>query len=278
MSSVEKTLADYFVDAICHDYLLCILITSYTGTKKKGSANLPFGLGKTTLAFWLSFYLNGKDWDKVFETSVYNPLELARLLKPMSKRKNCAVWDDVQATAPAVQGVPIAIRSLANFVSTQRPEVACIVMTAPNISAISSPLRKLVTFEIIVRERGIYEVQKIVYRKNFKDPLQDLARLEYVEETAQDAPFEKLPESVQDRYNVWRSREKLKLYPNLLSQLEGYIAAREFDESGQVPNTLTGKVIHSGRCYSVMLPEEIGRQLHKKQVTFTVPREAEPQE
>jgi len=259
---VEKDLTDYFIEAIHDNYLIVMLITSYTQAKNK-TRNLPFGLGKTTLAFWLNYYLNGSNWNKVFETSVYNPYDLAKLLEPGSERKLAVVWDDTQATAPATQGVPRAIRRLANFISTERPEIACIIMTAPNISSISAPLRNLVNFEIIVSERGYYEVHKISYHKNFKRPHQDLARFEYIEELAREAPFPPLPDDIQKRYRQWRINQKLVLYPSLLGELETYTKLQEWNkDAGEIP-ILHTQITKGSHGYIVNIPEAVGKNLHK---------------
>lgn len=273
--STERTLADYFLEAINNDYLITVLITSYTKAKVK-TQNLPFGVGKTTLAFWLSYYMNGKNWDTVFERCAYNPYGLAKMLEPGSIRKQAILYEDVQATAPAEQGVPKAIRRLANFLSTQRPEVACLLMTAPNISMISSPLRKLVIFEVIVSERGHYEVQKISYHKNFKDPLHDMARLEYLEETVREEPFEPLPTDVMERYNKWRVNQKLRLYPALMAELDTYIKLGDFEQQPldktELETLLTcrGSVIKTGGGFSVRIPDELGKKLHHQHIQVSI--------
>lgn len=269
MEHVEKDLADYLVEAINQDYLLCLIITSYTQAKRK-TQNLPFGIGKTTLEFWLNYYMNGEDWNKVFESTVYNPYDLARLLEPGRSRLNAVSWDDVQATAPAMQGVPKAIRRLANFLSTERPEVACLIMTAPNINSISSPLRKLIVFEIIVVERGYYEVQKITYHKNFRRPLQDIAKLDYIEELARDAPFPPLPRGIEEQYKKWRIEQKLKLYPNLLSEIEAYVKLQQWTGSIEEIPLLEGTVIKAARGYVVKLPDEVGHKLHRRKVQIAL--------
>jgi len=270
-AGIERDLADYFIEAIKNDYLITVLITSYTKAKRK-TENLPFGLGKTTLMFWFNYYMNGRSWDKVFETTTYNPYSLAELLKPNSERKSAVSWDDVQSTAPAEQGVPRAIRRLANFLSTERPEIACLLMTAPNISMISSPIRKLVIFEVIVSERGKYEVQKISYYKHYKDPLHDIARLDYLEESPEPEYFKPLPVEILDRYKKWRATEKMKLYPSLLAELQTYIQLRDFDPEGKEASaTLEGTVVRGAHGYVIELPKELGENLHRQRVVFSRP-------
>lgn len=275
-TSTEKTLADYFLEAINNDYLITVLVTSYTKAKVK-TQNLPFGVGKTTLAFWLSYFMNGKNWDTVFDRCAYNPHSLGRMLEPGVERKQAVLWEDVQATAPAEQGVPKAIRRLANFLSTERPEIACLLMTAPNISMISSPLRKLVIFEVIVSARGHYEVQKISYHKNFKDPLHDLARLEYLEETVREEPFDPLPPEVLQRYTRWRVEQKKRLYPNLMAELDAYVKLGAFEQptldNGELDSLLVkGTVIRAANGYVLRVPDELGKKLHRQQIQVSIAR------
>jgi len=280
MPAEKKDFGTYMVEAINNNYLITMAITSYTQAKRPTS-NLPFGLGKTTLGLELNYLLQGGDptyndqaiWEKVFRSTVYNPLELVKLLEPGSPRKNCVVWDDVQATAPAEQGVPKAIRRLANFLSTERPEVACLIFTTPNINQISSPLRKLVNFEVIVSERGLYEVHKIMYRKNFKKPLVDLSRLEYMEELDQTCPFPPLSQTNQERYDMWRVKEKIKLYPALKADLELYIKAREFQDDDAIKEQLAcinTRVVKVGGRYVIHLPEELGKSIHMQNIKVAV--------
>jgi len=268
----EKNLADYIIQSIKEDYLLTILVSSYTQAKIK-SDNLPFGVGKTTIAMRLSHIINGHDWNKVFDGLCYNPVQLGELLRPNKERLKVALWDDVQFTAPAAQGVPKAVRQLANYISTNRPELACLIMTAPNINSISAPLRRLVTFEVIVVQRGIYEVQKISYHKNYKNPQQDRARLRYIEELSEDTPFAKLPPEIQIRYDKWRAQQKQLLYPNLMKNLQTHLAMKEWDAEtlGVTAKNLSSVITkgpHDG--YYFKLPRKLGEKLHQKNVTVDV--------
>lgn len=278
MSRIDRDLADYLVEAITEDYLLCILISSYTQAKKK-THNLPFGIGKTTLAIHLSKHMNQKSYDWVLDNAIdYDPYNVCKKLKPSRERLNCEVYDDVQATAPASQGVPRAIRRMANFISTERPELACLLMTAPNMNSVASPLRKLVVFEVIVVERGQYEVQKISYHKNYKNPLIDLSKLEYMEELSNDNPFPKLPHDIEEKYKAWRIKQKLALYPSLLDEMEKYVKFNDWipDEESltevlqSTGCKITGHVIKAGHGYAIQLPEELGEELHKKKIRINI--------
>jgi len=259
-----KEFAEYLRDAITNNFLLVVLITSQTQGKRK-SENLPFGLGKSTLMLWLMYYMNGKDWETVFSKLCGNPYDVILLLEPGAKRTRAAGWDAVQMTAPAEQGVPKVIRQLASYVSDTRPEMACLIMTASNINAISSPLRKLVVFEIIISERGEYEIQKIKYHKNYEQPLQDLCKLDYIEEGS----FPKLPIEVIERYEEWRKKSKQKIYPTLKAACETYMKLQN-EQVGDA-QTITGSVIKIGNSgYAVRLPRGIGEKYHRQLVQLNV--------
>jgi len=281
MPKITKNLAQYVGEAIAKDYLITIAITSYTQAKYQ-TANLPFGLGKTTLAMQLAYLLNGgsvndnysdrRVWEKVHNIMCYDPLAVAKLLEPGSERKRCIIWDDPQATAPSSSSVPIAIRKLANFISTERPECACIFLTTPNLNFIAAPLRKLVNFEIIISERGFYEVHKISYYKDFKRPLQDQMHFDYVDEVSHDAPFPALPTIEQAWYNHWRTERKQQLYPAMAKELENYTKLGNFvKEDGElVSEQLEGKWIKTGRDTVFKLNDpQLAEQLHNKHMTLT---------
>lgn len=278
MPEVRKSLAEFVSDAITKDYLITIAITSYTQAKNQ-TRNLPFGLGKTTLCMELAYLLNGGSindnyqnknvWKKVNEIMVYDPYNMGKLLEPGRTRIPCALWDDVQATAPASQSVPIAVRSLANFISTQRPECACIFLSTPNLNFIAAPLRKLVNFEIIVSERGLYEVHKLSYYKDFKRPLQDRMHFDYVEEVPRDEPFPALPDFEQIWYNKWRIERKQQLYPNMMKNLKTYVQLQQWEKTGDVIECqISGHAIRGphGKTY-IEVPEEFKGKLIEGNVT-----------
>lgn len=278
MPRVEKALGEFLADAITKNYLITIAITSYTQAKNQ-TRNLPFGLGKTSLAMELAYLLNGGSvndnyenknvWEKVHKIMSYDPYNLGLLLEPGKERKSCVIYDDVQATAPASQSVPLAVRSLANFISTERPECACIIFTCPNLNFIAAPLRKLVNFEIIVSERGYYEVHKYSYYKDFKRPLQDRMHFDYVEENPRDEPFPALPAFEQTWYDNWRTERKQQLYPNMMKNLKTYTQLQQWEQTGNSTTlTLSGHAIKGphGKCY-IEVPEEFKGKLIEGAVT-----------
>jgi hypothetical protein len=284
MPKVIKTLWQYIVEAVTQNYLIVAAITSYTQAKWQ-TANLPFGLGKTTLALDLMYVLCGgkwddlvngtseqKIWDKVNALINYDPYSLAKLLEPGRDRIDGTVFDDVQATAPSSSSVPIPIRKLANFISTERPECPIIFFTTPNLNYISAPLRKLVNFEIIISERGFYEVHKISYYKDFNNPLQDKMHFDYVDEIPMKEPFPALCSTEQLWYDSWRTEHKRQLYPSLMQSLKGYVQLKQWEASGSAEalTAVQGKVIRAGNGYAIRLSNEVGERLHMKDVEMAI--------
>jgi hypothetical protein len=290
--------ADFLDLAIHQNYLLISIVTSHTQGRIK-STNLPYGVGKTTFALWTSYIVNSlpgtypnpktmttdemqeaiyrynpfdlsipevrQNWDNVFNNLVYNILDLFRMVKPGAPRRKIIVFDDAAATAPAERGVPKVMYKLKGYLTTTRPEVACMMMTASNRNEIVSPLRKLIVLEIIVAQRGIFEVQAVKFYKNFRNPELDISRLEYMEEGV----FPPLPPEIQRRYDSWRKAEKEKLFPNIEIELERWLKLGGGELTGE--NVVEANVIHGAGKYIVRLPDEIGRKCHFKKVKVILP-------
>ncbi len=234
MRQLVPTLDQAFASAIKNDYLLVICIESQVRGLKQ-SVNLPFGLGKSTLALEYAFKLVGgtaaeyedaysKAWNEVFECLFFTPTAMIRSLVPKPGKKvipkAVAVLDAAQVQCGADNAVPTVIRRFANFLSDSRPLVKVIILTAPNISSIAAPLRKIVTHIVIVWKRGAVEVQKIQARLNYDDPRSDRYKLTYVESSAK--AFGPLPPKVSERYETERARFHLELRRGLLKSLEHF--------------------------------------------------------
>lgn len=284
MPKIDKSLGEFLADAITKNYLITIAITSYTQAKNQ-TRNLPFGLGKTSLGMELCYLLHGGSvndnyqnknvWKKVHAVMAYDPYSMGVILEPGRERMNCALWDDVQATAPASQSVPTAIRSLANFISTERPECACIIFTCPNLNFIAAPLRKLVNFEIIVSERGLYEVHKYSYYKDFKRPLQDRMHFDYVEELPREQPFPPLPDFEQSWYDTWRIARKQQLYPHMMKNLKTYTQLQQWEQTEEGISTapIDSRVVRMGGKYVIPIDDiELGQKLHGKNYSIALER------
>lgn len=233
-------------DAICKDRLVIAGITSNTQATFD-SEGVPYGAGKTTLAQWLSFKFNHfdpetgryydvgldvnemKNWDLVRKYCYYYPSKLLRGLKEAADehtRIRAAIWDDTQWSAGARAGLPIALEELVGDLTADRPEIAFLMLTMPNVMDISSVLRKLVQFELIVYARGYYEIQKTTYRKNFKNPKKDLMSLDFV--SGQDPrlriepDFWDLPQGQRTWYIDWRASQKSYKRERTIHALEKY--------------------------------------------------------
>ncbi len=238
-------LAENLAKALSQDYFLVILISSRTRGKFK-SLNLPFGLGKSTLSMKISYVLHGGEagyeedaiWDQVFDHMKYYPSKLARMLTPNEDKHPkipCAIYEATQMTAPADQSVPGVIRRLASYLTENRPECSTLILNGPSISDIAKPLRQLVAYELIVWERGHYEVQQIINHKNFKNPLQDIMELVFVEGDPTTTVFTPLPERIQKRYDKWRAEEKIPFNNSLIRELERYEKVRAGEVKPQTP-------------------------------------------
>lgn len=251
------------VDAIENDRFLVAIVTSDTQAKYQNEGT-AFGAGKTTIALqiahrfnyysterhdFLDFGASSRDnpasWNVIFggwteETTTeptnclwYYPYEINRRLRQNNREKKitqAGVWDAVQASAPAKQGSSDALVNLAGMLSEERPSIRFLILTAPNINSIASPIAKLVKYELIVFERGLYEVQKVIHRKDFKNPRRDRMRLKPIEgldkETAEarglnidDYRVPPLHPAVKDRYEAWRRWEKEFRFQGLDAQL-----------------------------------------------------------
>jgi len=87
-----------------------------------------------------------------------------------------------------------------------RQRVANLILTAPSIGDISKPLRQNITWEVIVPQRGLYEVQFLAKKRNFWNPVENLSRMIY-EVTGTFGP---LPPEV-DAYYKKRRDEQLNV-------------------------------------------------------------------
>ena len=225
-------------DAITKDRLVIAGITSNTQATFE-SEGVPYGAGKSTLAQWLSFKWNHYDaetgryydmaldvndmanWQIVRDRMYYYPSKLLRGLKGAATgddgkkdpyRINAAIWDDVQWSAGARAGLPVALEELKSDLTVDRPEIALLILTMPNVADIASVMRGLVQFELIVYARGYFEIQKTTYRKNFRNPKKDLITLDFV--SGQDPldrnepDFYDLPQGQRTWYVDWRATEK----------------------------------------------------------------------
>jgi hypothetical protein len=223
------------------NYMDVILISSRT----KGlhtSDERSFGAGKSTLALWFSYAIHWavyyspnpnkkeynpfdkKIWDLVLKHIVGTRDDFLNLIsqvqyhikiaksyeEAMQYRIPCLIWDDVQASLPAMAGAPKWLVDLIGLITVERPAFSNLILTAPSIDAIAKPLRRHITYEVIVYERGKAEVQKIEVRKNFRRPDSDLFRMLYL----YDIYFDPVPQEVYEKYFEIRSENVKKITKN----------------------------------------------------------------
>lgn len=196
-----------------------------------------FGIGKSTLSLWFSYIIHfgarrsinradynindNEIWDEVFQNLVGNKYDFIRRIKEiqnaldecsnekelLQKKVPCLIADDVQAWMPALPGLQKDIADLVGLITVDRPLFANLILTAPSIDTIANALRKHISFEVIVYERGKAEIQQITVRKNFKYPEKDIKILRYW----YDIRFDALPDFIIARYNNWRLENIKKL-------------------------------------------------------------------
>ena len=208
------------------DFMEIFLITSQSAGLEP-SMGRPFGVGKSTLAIWMAYrafsYYLGKlrfEGEKIIDENSYEErIEIMKkildnyivwklddLIRVISSARGflpAVIWDDVQRDCPAWQHIPRDKREKIEYLTMTRQRVANIILTAPSMGDIARPLRRNVTWEIIVPRRGIYEVQFVAKRRAFYNPADDYSRLWY-EATG---TFDPLPEEIDKLYKILRDSQ-----------------------------------------------------------------------
>jgi len=209
---------------IDYDHLEFIIITSQAKGRERSDGR-PFGEGKSTLAIWMAYrcfaYANGTLYIKnneIVDTNSYDDMidlmehvvrkfvkwRLDDIIETIKSERfiPALVWDDVQQDMPAYQHVPKDKRDKVEWLTRTRQRLANLIMTAPAIGDVAKVLRRNITWEIIVPERGVYEVQSILKRRDFYRPTEDRSRLWY-DATGR---FEKLPPEIDKLYKELRDK------------------------------------------------------------------------
>ncbi len=224
LSSIWLRLAEN----IRQDFLEFYIITSQAAGMEE-NVGRPFGMGKSTLAVWMGYrawaYNTGllqiarepdgelrlidtaQDQQRlqlmekvVRECTAWHIDDLISKIKNASCFLPALIWDDVQDSAPALQHVPPDVVEKIGYLTRVRQRVANMIITAPSIGEIAKPLRRCITWEIIVPQRGMYEVQFLLKKRDFYRPTEDKTRLWY-EATGS---FDPLPESIDALYKQLR--------------------------------------------------------------------------
>jgi hypothetical protein len=241
---VLKDLESYIDAAIWHDYLIGILITS-ASEGKLASLGIDYGVGKSTLMLRLAYlfldkygdkftrnpcFSRDEKWNRVFSMLRTFPYELEEFFFNAPKRyfgePVFLLYDDMQRTLGKTRSRDTYVRSLCERASTARNQLAVLIGTAPDIGTLAYPWRYFFNFEVIIPERGYYEVQRLKKWKPFDNPYQTYVKLDYKGEVSRQigsAPFPRLDSDIEDRYQNWRTEANRRF-----DEGEGEIRLRSF--------------------------------------------------
>jgi len=205
----ELTLLDYMDLAILKNYMISILITS-SAQAKLPSLGFDYGPGKSTLALWFLNNIYAGNWEKTKDNCIATPNGCKKILD-RGYRTTGFLWDDMQMTVGKHQAHNLDVREFAYYLTTTRPYFAIMIGTAPHRGMLQKDFREFFHFEIIVPQRGIYEVQQLKHWIDFKNPTQIKDRLKYKGES----PFPSLPPDIQVWYDNWRDENNRKIRSKL---------------------------------------------------------------
>ena len=172
--SLEKLgkLERYTKVAIRDGYLLGILVTS------QAQASLPsegwsFGAGKTTFALkWAKNMCYNGNFEQVKEHTICFAEQLDPFFDPDTPTTPCVVIEDMQFDFGKHRSRDRDIQELGALFTMQRPQVNVIIGTAPHRGQLAKYFREeLFHFEVIIPERGLYEIQRLRRWIDFKDPV-----------------------------------------------------------------------------------------------------------
>lgn len=221
--------------AIDEDYLLFIGITSQSQGKIP-VLGLPFGMGKSTLALWISFLIHKvllgrtttkletyeeteKVWDCVFNNLFMQPAIIDQYVfrgpdapyEPSILTEDEAipfiVWDDMQETVGKNNQYDPYLKALAFRLTKGRDWFKVLVGTMPMRDELFKWYRNLFHMELIVPRRGIFEFQRTLYTRKFVDWDKNIAQAWYESESKLFG-FPPLPVNVERRYKKWIKKEQ----------------------------------------------------------------------
>ncbi len=204
------------LENITDDYFDIILVSSRSLGRLKG-ARRPYRVGKSTFALWLSYlshrfyyeyygnkYSDDELWDMVFKHLFYSIYNVDKYIRKLAKKKQrvpAVVLDDAERSAPAMHSLPPRLREAIYNINVYGTQVKFLIMTAPSMKDLAKPLREMITFEVIIPERGVFEIQEIVLEKDFYNAPREYGRYIYRGEGV----FPPLPKDIQRRYDDWRA-------------------------------------------------------------------------
>ena len=234
---LRSIIMDYIDLAIWRDYLICILITS-AAEGALPSMGIDYGVGKSTLMMYIPYLFvlrYGKDgdgkplatydqygqldqilneqeaWNQVFSMLHTMPWELEDFFYNSPRRyfgqPVFFLYDDMQRTLGKARSRDAYVRTLKERITTSRTQLAVFIGSAPDIGELAYPFRYLFNFEIIVPQRGKFEIQRIKKWKPFWAPYTTQVSMpkQFASKSSDNLKFPPLPyPDVQNRYNDWR--------------------------------------------------------------------------
>jgi hypothetical protein len=205
------------------DKLSYYIITSQSGGFEP-SDGVSFGAGKSSLAIFAAYrcfaFANGtleirdrglvdftpeKEKIQIMKMVVTNFLkfklaDVLHCLAASSSRIPAIIWDDVQGDCPSFQNIPKRKRLQMEQLTRARQKTGNLIMTSPSVSDVAKPLRRNLSYEILVPRTGIYEVQIWNKKRDYRQPINDRVRMSY----DSTGTFPRLPAEVDALYKKIR--------------------------------------------------------------------------
>lgn len=222
------------------DHLEIFLITSRAEGRERSDGR-PFGVGKSTFAVWMAYrawaYYKGligfdsETMELIDETDEATKIEIMKeilnkflVFKLIDIYKRAVeykfipaiILDDVQKDCPKRQHIPDYQVKEIQELTRLRQRIANIIMTAPSMGSIAKPLRDLISWEIIIPRRGVYEIQYVYQRRDFYNPTEDRGRLVY----DSTGTFEELPKEVTRSYKIFRDEDVVESLKEMIKRRE----------------------------------------------------------
>ncbi|GAG97961.1 unnamed protein product, partial [marine sediment metagenome] len=221
--------------AVNHDRLICIAVTSRS-RGKYANEGLPFGEGKSTLAYHISkavYQKYGsfgpeKAGQLARENYGYTWEDMDRMFERANDSRVLSyVADDFQAIAGKDVAHDPEVKRKASHLTTARPFLAVFISTQPDLSYIAKCWRDVFIIEIKIPFRGFCEIHMLDTYSPFRDPLNPRVRLAYKTEMN----FPDLDEEEKAWYVPWRKNKTHTQKRDIYNKPEKGKRGRPIDES-----------------------------------------------
>lgn len=267
-SSFENSpVLQWMFKAIDEDKLLFIGITSQAQAKIPVEG-FAFGMGKSTLALWLSYLVykrlaqrqrwdvdsiegTNKLWDVVFQNLFLRPQILDHYVfggpeapyKPpitidYDNSIPLVLWDDMEESVGKFNHASQYLQTLAARLKKGRDWFKILLGTFPMGDDLFKRYRFLFHMELIVPQRGIFEFQRTLYARKFSDWDRTLSQAWYESESRMYG-FPPLPPHIWNRYKAW-IKEEHAILDKQRWKLEARMTKKE-EEPEPIPQTEASK-------------------------------------